>query len=348
MRKRRLILPGEGWYHVTSRCCLQQFLFGAEDKEMFVRMMRACARFSGIDVAAFAVLDNHFHILAHIPAPSAVPEEEVLARVAALYGAARADDMRRRWREYREGGHARFAERELDALRSRMGDLSKFLKILKLRFSVWYRDHHGGLVGTIWQGRFGSTLVEGEPHALCAVAAYIDLNPVRAGIVKDPKNYRWSSYGAATAGVRAARSGYALLFGAVSSGRRPQLSFSSYRQLLYLNGAGAFDEAGLKAVIASRGRLSIPQLIRCRVRYMTAGAAFGSQDFLDAVFEANRDLFGPNRRTGARGIGLCEEWDGIRLCTMRDLRVAPVTVPIHPPPASATPQSAARHRHSKA
>ncbi len=55
------------------------------------------------------------------------------------------------------------------------------------------------LAGTLWEGRFKSVLVE-EGVAARAMAAYIDLNPVRAGMVTDPADYRWSSYGEAMGG----------------------------------------------------------------------------------------------------------------------------------------------------
>lgn len=327
MRKRRLKMLGEGWYHLTSRCVLQQFLFKGEDKEMLVRMMKACAYFSGIEILAYAVLDNHFHLLAHVPSPTIVPEEEVLRRVGVLYGFDRADDMRKRWKEWRDGSHARLADEELDHLRSRMGDVSKFMKLLKQRFSVWYRANTGDIAGTIWQGRFGSILVEGDPRALCAIAAYIDLNPVRAGIVSDPKDYRWSSYGAACAGVRTARAGLMKIFATAGNHADTRKSMAFYRELLYLRGSDTFSAEDLKAVIASHGSLTVQQLFRCKVRFFTAGAAFGSDSFVEAIFESNRDWFGPNRSSGARGIGLCKEWDGFRLCTLRDLRVNAITHP---------------------
>ncbi len=48
--------------------------------------------------------------------------------------------------------------------------------------------------GTLWEGRYKSTLIQAERHLL-ACMAYIDLNPVRAGLVSDPAIYPWSSYG---------------------------------------------------------------------------------------------------------------------------------------------------------
>jgi putative transposase len=47
--------------------------------------------------------------------------------------------------------------------------------------------------GTLWEGRFKSSLVDSEAYCLIC-HRYIELNPVRAGIVGDPEDYRWSSY----------------------------------------------------------------------------------------------------------------------------------------------------------
>lgn len=305
---------------------LQQFLFGDEDKEMLVRMSRKCADFSGIDILAFAVLDNHFHLLVHLPSPSVIPEEEVIRRIGVLYGAAYADDTERRWKEYREGTLARLAEEELDHFRSRMGDVSQFMQILKQRFSLWYRSSHGDLAGTIWQSRFNSTIVEDDWRALSAVAAYIDLNPVRAGIVKDPKDYRWSSFGASSAGVSWARRGYKRMFAIASIVKDFMSLYSSYTELLYQKGADVLDEETLKAILANHGRLTPSQFVHCKVRYFTAGVAIGSKLFVENVFAAFRDRFGSRRQTGARRIPSCESWDGTDLCTLRNLQINPVSI----------------------
>jgi len=57
-----------------------------------------------------------------------------------------------------------------------------------------------GRSGTLWEGRYRSTLLEGERYLL-ACMAYIDLNPVRAGVAAEPADYRWSSH-AHYAGLR--------------------------------------------------------------------------------------------------------------------------------------------------
>ena len=62
MRQLRAKVEG-AYYHTTSRCAFQTFAFEAASKEMFVRIMRRAETFSGVRVANYCVMDNHFHIL---------------------------------------------------------------------------------------------------------------------------------------------------------------------------------------------------------------------------------------------------------------------------------------------
>ncbi|MGE3312392.1 MAG: transposase, partial [Limisphaerales bacterium] len=68
----------------------------------------------------------------------------------------------------------------LATFHARMYDVSAFMKLVKQRFTQWY-NRRVGRKGTLWEDRFRSVLVEGAGDALVTMAAYIDLNPVRAG-----------------------------------------------------------------------------------------------------------------------------------------------------------------------
>lgn len=70
-------------------------------------------------------------------------------------------------------------------------NLSRAMHTLNSSYASWYRARHQ-LVGSLFQGRFKSVLVEEERY-LATVSAYIHLNPVRAGLVKSPEAWRWSS-----------------------------------------------------------------------------------------------------------------------------------------------------------
>jgi len=92
----------------------------------------------------------------------------------------------------------------LERYERRRGDLSVFMRELKQRVTL-YMNQRLDRVGTLWESRFKSVLVEGDEAALMAVAAYIDLNPVRAGMVERPEDYPWSGYGEAASKGRGAK-----------------------------------------------------------------------------------------------------------------------------------------------
>ncbi len=72
-------------------------------------------------------------------------------------------------------------------------NLSRAMHTLNSSYASWYRARHQ-LVGSLFQGRFKSVLVEEERY-LAEVSAYIHLNPVRAGLVNSPEAWKWSSMG---------------------------------------------------------------------------------------------------------------------------------------------------------
>ena len=169
------------------------------------------------------------------------------------------------------------------------------------------------------------------------MAAYIDLNPVRAGIVKDPADYRWSGYAEAVAGLKPARLGLKKVVMGVLASERPgetarqemRRLLARYRVYLFENGEerkagpdGQGARRGMEArevetVIRSGGKLSFYQSLRCRVRYFSDGCAIGAEDFVERVFTKNRERFGSRRKDGAR------EMRGVDLggvFTVRDLR----------------------------
>jgi len=170
-------------------------------------------------------------------------------------------------------------------------------------------------------------LVEGTVEALSTLAAYIDLNPIRAGIVEDPKDYRWSGYGAAMGGNPRAIEGLKRMW---SPGVQ---ELAWYRRLLYLEGTqegvstpekpvrqGIAPEK-VKRVLESGGELSLLEALRCRVRYFSDGAVLGSRQFANEIFARYRSHFGASRREGARPIrGVATASVG-GLCTLRDLRL---------------------------
>jgi len=168
------------------------------------------------------------------------------------------------------------------------------------------------------------------------VGAYIDLNPVRAGIVKDPKDYRWSGYGEAVGGTKLAEA-YAAeakrricdLF--VSSDVDEAQALMQYREILYAQEACRHDEltgqvirAGFSwkqvdKVIDEGGRLPLIEALHCKVRYFSDGMVIGGKAFVERVINERSDIFTWKRR--ARGAKEMKfgVWGG--LCAARELRL---------------------------
>ena len=72
------------------------------------------------------------------------------------------------------------------------GSLPKIMMRLTLAYSSFFNKKYRG-VGHVWQGRYKSSLVDKEDYFIwCGL--YVELNPVRAGLVARPENWRWSSY----------------------------------------------------------------------------------------------------------------------------------------------------------
>ena len=323
------------YYHCLSRVVNREFLFGDVEKEQFVRFLREYEQFCGVRVLTYCVMSNHFHVLVEVPPPPAVrpTAEELLEELKALSSAAitatKAEEMIRMFRANKD---ARGEAEYLEGFFRRMWDVSEFMKLLKQRFSSWF-NRTRERKGTLWEERFKSVLVEGAGEALITMAAYIDLNPVRAGLVEEPSAYRWCGYAEAMAGRKQSREGLrriaAAMAGREIQGRR---ALELYRWRLFGQGEekegtdeqgralrrGFRKEAVLK-VIRAKGVVTPAEYVRCRVRYFADGAALGSREFVDGVFASFRDRFGPTRRSGAR------EMDGLDsddLYTLRRLRVA--------------------------
>ena len=214
MRKPRLKNEGEGFYHVTSRCVDRTFRFADADKTRIVDQMKRMGRFCGVEIGTYAVMSHHFHILLHVREPKELTDDELVERIAALYGSTKAEDLRHIWTIWRKAGDVA-SMGQLEASRQiylrRMGDLSVYMKELKQWISRVYNKEHNRK-GTLWEERFWSCLLEDSAETLTSVAKYIDTNAIRAGIVEHPEDYRWCGYAEAHAGHAAAQRTLASLF----------------------------------------------------------------------------------------------------------------------------------------
>ena len=228
---RLVMIDRDAHYSICCRVVDRQFKFDAKVKEDMRQILYDVADFSGVDVLDFAFMSNHFHLEVHVPSKNTpVSDEEVIERVGILYGEKKGKRLEEQIRALRDSGDDEGAEEFLDSFLRRMNDLSEFMKTFKQRFTMRYNNGHKR-TGTLWEGRFRSTLLESTPELLRKCAAYMDLNPMRAGMVTAPEGYLWCGYGAACLkGKRGekAREGLALLY----LGDAPEVFLEKHRKLL--------------------------------------------------------------------------------------------------------------------
>ena len=328
MRSARVVGSGAAYYHCISRVIERKMLLEDGEKERFRLTMRKVAAFAGIEVLTWAALDNHFHLLLHVPERPELSEAEVLRRIRGLYGRIRVANVQMDLQALREQGRDDEAEALLAGYTHRMYDLSEYMKMVMQRFTQSYNRRHGRR-GTLWEDRFNSILVEGTADALSTIAAYIDLNPVRVGLVEDPRAYRFCGYGEAVAGEQEARAGIAHIAEILGQAGGWAVQSRRYRKYLFMQ-AGTHTKQGrrvrerkIEQVLEAGGKLSKAELLQCRVRYFSDGVVLGSKAFVEDVFLEHREEFGLRRKTGARRPKYGQWGD---LCTMRDLRLEPVSV----------------------
>ncbi len=107
--------------------------------------------------------------------------------------------------------------------------LSRGMQWLNGRYAQRFNKRHHR-VGHLFQGRFHSELVQKESHLL-ELARYVVLNPVRAGMVERPEDYRWSSY-RATAGLEAAPEWLTIEWVLQQFGRDPKGAAAAYAKFV--------------------------------------------------------------------------------------------------------------------
>ncbi|ROS05082.1 hypothetical protein EDC56_0605 [Sinobacterium caligoides] len=194
-RSRQISLDATPYYHCVSRCVRRAFLCGDEYEHrrgwVESRLFRLAEVFC-LDIAAYAVMSNHYHVVLHINSAeaAALDTEAVIARWHQLF---KGHALSQR---YCAGEPLVPAEREaLDTIvalwRKRLTDISWFMRIINEGIAR-QANQEDQCTGRFWEGRFKSQALLDE-KALLACMAYVDLNPVRAKMAKTPESSAFTS-----------------------------------------------------------------------------------------------------------------------------------------------------------
>ena len=136
---------------------------------------------------------------------------------------------------------------------------------------------------------------------------------MRAGLVKDPKDYRWCGYAEALSGSRRAQRAMSKVTPKPVDCWESAGGAEAYRKLLYSHAVevrsadksevvrrGVSAEES-KAVLKAKGKLPAAELVRQRVRYFSDGLVIGGKEFVENIFVQHREKFGRSERMGRDG-----------------------------------------------
>ncbi len=269
-------------YHVISRTALDGLPFKDEDKEYMLKLIKKWSKIFFVDVLGFAIMGNHFHLVVRMYPESDVTDEDVRERYKRLYGA-------------KEIG----SKFEFERFKKKLCSLSWYVKEIKQGFSRYFNKKYNRR-GTLWGERFKSLIVE-DGLTLVNLLAYVDLNAVRAGIVKRPEEYRWCSLGYHI------QSGNKDNLLSVDFGMKEWNEFDEeeivrkYREFVYETGAidsgkgVRIDEKILEKERKKNFQLKSADLFKYRCRYFTDAGVLGSKNFVQRVFGEMKDLLGSKK-----------------------------------------------------
>jgi REP element-mobilizing transposase RayT len=301
MRQPRIKLDDQpAWYHCYNRVAgtSRDRPFGEVEKEQFVRILQRVCELYTVEVMSYQVMSNHYHLLVH--APEETPD---------------AEEVCKRYERFHHGRRTlKPGSKACRQWQARCRDISWFMRHLQQLFTCWFnRTRKVRRRGALWAGRFKHTVLE-SGLAVWRCWAYIENNPVRAGITRCIAEYRFCSHGIWC------QSGRHPFADNVIRRALPMLShlfgFTNITELKTHMDAILADEGG--TVTESSG---FTTQVGRRVRHWTDGLIIGSRVFLCDVMARHR----PQQAVKRHRLATTSENIHSELCAWRRVRdsVAP-------------------------
>jgi REP element-mobilizing transposase RayT len=199
-RKNLICLDDTPYYHVVSRCVRRAWLWGFDTyaqrdyshrKNWVLERLELLTSVFAIEVCAFAVMSNHYHLVLHVDRQRARrwSDQEVIDRWSQLF---KLPSLVQRWRQGDAGdAEIETAQQTVTLWRHRLHDVSWFMRCMN-EYLARRANAEDDCTGRFWQGRFNSQALLDEAGLLTAMA-YVDLNPIRAGIAATPEEAEFTS-----------------------------------------------------------------------------------------------------------------------------------------------------------
>lgn len=199
-RSTQISLADTPYYHCVARCVRRAFLCGVDDfsgrnyehrRQWIVDKLKSLSTVFSIDICAYAVMSNHYHVVLRVDADRATHWEdaEVIERWTTLFSAPAL--IQRYLKGETTTAEVAKAGEIVSLWRERLMDISWFMRCLNESVARM-ANQEDGCKGRFWEGRFRSQALL-DDSAVLACMAYVDLNPIRAGLTDCPENSDFTS-----------------------------------------------------------------------------------------------------------------------------------------------------------
>ena len=201
-RARQVCLAVTPYYHCVSRCVRRAFLCGSDRftgrsfehrRGWIEQRLQLLASVFAIDLCAYAVMSNHYHVVVRINQTEAASwsDDDVVDRWLKLY---RGPLLAQRYLsgEAMTEAEAKVITELVEVWRERLTDLGWFMRNVNEPIAR-EANAEDGCTGRFWEGRYKCQALLDE-RALLTCMAYVDLNPVRAGVANSPETSAHTSF----------------------------------------------------------------------------------------------------------------------------------------------------------
>lgn len=271
-RAGRLKFPEtNAWYHLYSRIAAHKGVYPLSDPAPMRWLIQIIEHFSTIyfcEVAAFCVMGNHYHLIVKIDALRPVSRKELRKRTRLMYPSRAAQAEVDLWSDER-----------WEHYRRRLFEVSEYMRNVQAAFARWYNFNYERR-GRFWAERFKSVYLQ-DKRAVLDCMLYVELNPVRAGLVQRPEDWHGSSLSLREVGKD---EWLTPLKGFLEQPTEKE-ALREYRERMYYRGTvptkpgqRAISQAVLNKEIA-RG-FAVRGLYRKRLGYFVDGLAIGTEVFI--------------------------------------------------------------------
>jgi len=301
---RLLDSSGEAWYHIYNRLACDKDAHPLSDRpeaqDAFIRFLHFYTKAYACEVATYVVMGNHYHLILRMNPYEILPRTVLASHAQLIYP--NTHELTKLW-----------TDTHWEQFNRRLFNLADLMRNIQQGFARWYNKAYGRR-GRFWADRFKSTLLYGE-QSLIECMQYVDLNPVRAGLVQHPEDYGYGAFA-----LRSCRHDKALIdLRSLLSERTKAGAFEQYRAMVYLRGSvpskekdAVITSAVIDGEMARNFDLGSSGEGREHFRFYVDGLVLGAKEKVEEWLTRLQDLGHYRRRKNPVPIREGLEWFAIR------------------------------------